>query len=63
MYNKNFVIDTLKTGAEKEVEIKSLVQWSKLPLFKGPNWVGVFPPPSLEDGIRSSFRNVVFSSL
>jgi hypothetical protein len=28
---------------------------------KGPNRLGVSPPPS-EDGNRTSFRNVVFSS-
>jgi hypothetical protein len=37
------------------------VQWLRLALSKGPNWVGVFFPPLLpEDGNRPSFRNVVF---
>jgi hypothetical protein len=31
----------------------------RLTLSKGPNRVGVYPPPSPEDGNRSSFRNVV----
>jgi hypothetical protein len=36
--------------------------WLRLALSKGPNRVGVsFPSP--EDGNRSSFRNVVFSSI
>jgi hypothetical protein len=36
-------------------------QWLRLALSKGPNRVGVaFPSP--EDGNRSSFRNVMFSS-
>jgi hypothetical protein len=42
-------------------ELTSIVQWLMLALSKRPNWVGVFPP-SPEDGNRSSFRNVVFSS-
>jgi hypothetical protein len=33
----------------------------RLALYKGPNRVGV-SPPSPEDGNRSSFLNVVFSS-
>jgi hypothetical protein len=32
----------------------------RLALSKGPNWVSS-PPPSPEDGNRSSFRNIVFS--
>jgi hypothetical protein len=36
-----------------------VVQWFRLALPKGPNWVGVFPH-SIEDGNRASFRNVVF---
>jgi hypothetical protein len=35
----------------------------RLALSKGLNWVGVFSSLSSEDGNRSSFRNVVFSSL
>jgi hypothetical protein len=38
-----------------------VVQWLRLALSKGPNRVGVSPPPS-EDGNKSSFRNIVFSS-
>jgi hypothetical protein len=38
---------------------QEVVQWLRLALSKGPNWVGVFSPPSPEDGKRSSFRNVV----
>jgi hypothetical protein len=41
--------------------LRSLVQWLRLALSKGPNWVGVFPP-SPADGNRSNFRNVVFCS-
>jgi hypothetical protein len=41
----------------------SVLQWLRLALSKGPNWVGVFSPLSPKDGNRSSFRNVVFSSL
>jgi hypothetical protein len=37
------------------------VQWLRLVLSRGLNWVGVFFP-SPEDGNRSSFRNVVLSS-
>jgi hypothetical protein len=36
-----------------------LIQWLRLGLSKGLNWVGVFSPTSLEDGDRS-FRNVMF---
>jgi hypothetical protein len=38
----------------------SMVQWLRLALSKGPNWVGVFPPTP-EDGNNYSLRNVVFS--
>jgi hypothetical protein len=38
----------------------SRVQWLRLAFSKGPDWVGVLPSP--EDGNRSGFRNVVFSS-
>jgi hypothetical protein len=39
----------------------SWVQWLRLALSKGPNWLGVLPPWP-EDGNRSSFRKVVFSN-
>jgi hypothetical protein len=45
------------------VNLTEVVQWLRLALSKGPNWVGVFSTLSPEDGNRSSFRNVVFSSL
>jgi hypothetical protein len=39
-----------------------VIQRLRLALSKGPNRVGVSPPlPSLENGSRSSFRNVVFT--
>jgi hypothetical protein len=38
------------------------VQWLRLALSKGPNKVGTCLP-SPEDGNRSSFGNVVFSSI
>jgi hypothetical protein len=41
------------------VNLTGVVQWLKLALSKGPNWVGVFTPTP-EDG--NSSRNVVFSS-
>jgi hypothetical protein len=50
-------MDMRGTITENEVEIYA----TNLVLSKGPNW-GVFPP-SPEDGNRSSFCNVVFSSL
>jgi hypothetical protein len=37
------------------------VPYKELTSITGPNLVGVFPPPP-DDGNRSSFRNVVFSS-
>jgi hypothetical protein len=43
-------------------EVKDVLQWLGLALSKEPNRAGVFPSPSPEDGNRSSFRNVVFSS-
>jgi hypothetical protein len=43
------------------VNLTGVVQWLRLALSKGPNWVGVFFPPSPEDEKRSSFRNVVFA--
>jgi hypothetical protein len=43
------------------VNVGNTVQWLRLALSKGPNWVGVFRPKP-EDGNRSGFRNVVFSS-
>jgi hypothetical protein len=45
---------------EKLCKSDKLVQWLRLALSTGPNWVGVFSPPSPEDGNRSSFRNVAF---
>jgi hypothetical protein len=36
------------------------IQWLRLALSNGPNWVGSSSPPPPEDGNRSSFRNVVF---
>jgi hypothetical protein len=44
------------------METPTLVQGLRLALSKGPNRVGV-SLPSLEDGNRSGFRNVVFSSI
>jgi hypothetical protein len=44
----------------KAISFKSFVDAKWLALSKGPNRAGVFPPP--EDGNRSSFQNVVFSS-
>jgi hypothetical protein len=38
------------------------LQWLRLALSKRPNWVGVSCPLSPEDGNRSSFQNVMFSS-
>jgi hypothetical protein len=38
-------------------------QWLRLALSKGPNLVGVFTTAFIEDGNRSSFRNVVFSRI
>jgi hypothetical protein len=39
----------------------NFVQWLRLALSKGPNWLAVLflPHPWCEDGNRSSFRNVV----
>jgi hypothetical protein len=42
------------------IERANLIQWLRLALSKGPNWLGVLPPPWPEDGNRFSFRNVVF---
>jgi hypothetical protein len=39
-----------------------MAQYLRLALSKGPIRVGVSPPPSPEDGNRSSFRNVLFSN-
>jgi hypothetical protein len=39
---------------------KTPTQWLSLARTMGPNWEGVFSPPSPEDGNRSSFRNVFF---
>jgi hypothetical protein len=49
------------TGKDMAVEFHSEFQLLRLALSQGPKWVGVFSP-SPEDGNRSSFRNVVFSS-
>jgi hypothetical protein len=35
----------------------------RVALTKGPNWKQSTPPPSPEDGNRSSFRNVVFTRI
>jgi hypothetical protein len=54
----------VKVGVKTPTQLGPLerdyLQWLRLALSKGPNWVGVFSPPSPEDGNRSSFRNVVF---
>jgi hypothetical protein len=44
------------------VNLTGVVQWLRLALPKGPNWVGVFSPLHLrpEDRNRSSFQNVMF---
>jgi hypothetical protein len=45
------------------VNLTGVVQWQRLTLSKGYNRVGASPHPLWpEDGNRSSFRNVVFSS-
>jgi hypothetical protein len=41
--------------------LSNIFQWLRLGVFKGANRVGVSFPSS-EDGNRSSFQNVVFSS-
>jgi hypothetical protein len=43
------------------MNLTGVVQWLRLALSKGPNWVGVFPLTP-EDGNRSSFRYVVLIS-
>jgi hypothetical protein len=43
------------------VNLTWVAQRLRSALSTGPNWVRVFPPIP-EDGNRSSFRNVVFSS-
>jgi hypothetical protein len=72
-YLENRKHDVLETGSvsvlrwgERETPtqlgpLEIANQWLSLALSKGSYWVGVFPSP--EDGNRSSFRNVVFSSL
>jgi hypothetical protein len=47
-------------GLNSSANLTGVVQWLRLTLSKGPNWVGVFSPPSPEDGNGCSFRNVVF---
>jgi hypothetical protein len=42
------------------VNLTGVLQWLRLALSKGSNWVRVFSSPSPEDGNRSSFRNDVF---
>jgi hypothetical protein len=46
------------------VILTKFVQWLRLALSKGPNWLGVLSPPPtrLQDVNRSSFQNIVFSS-
>jgi hypothetical protein len=48
-------------GKKELTAITGLVQLLRLPLSKWPKWVGIFPP-SPEDGKRSTFPKVVFSS-
>jgi hypothetical protein len=43
------------------IDLRTPVQWLRLAFSKGPNRVGVSHPLP-EDGKRSSFQNVVFSS-
>jgi hypothetical protein len=57
-----FSIQPLTLWAWSQAKAKRwLVQWLRLALSKGPNWLGV-PPPRPVDGNRSSFRYVVFSN-
>jgi hypothetical protein len=56
----------VKKGGEENpillgsLERANLNQWLRIALSKGPNRIGGFPPFLLEDGDRSSLRNVVY---
>jgi hypothetical protein len=58
------ILETRKHVSETgSADLNHWIQSLRLALSTGPTWVGVFTPLSPEDGNRSSFRNVVFSSL